>query len=77
MANRHRHPIVSEFDNTTVTPDEVDPERQQRHHFFEGVPRENRTDKSRLAERALLQGAKSGLLDDRVSVDGVEEEFPF
>jgi len=68
---------VSSFDiehNTTVTPDEVDPTTQHAH-FFSGVPRENRTDKSRLAERSLLQGAKGGLLEERVTVDGVEEEF--
>lgn len=63
---------ISPFESTTVL-DEDD--NVGRHHFFEGVPRENRTNKSRLAERALLQGAKSGLLDDRVSVDGVEETF--
>lgn len=68
---------VSSFDiehNTTVTPDEVDTIHQH-VHLFSGIPRENRTDKSRLAERALLQGAKSGLLEDRVTVDGIEEEF--
>ena len=69
---------VSSFDiehNTTVTPeDHIDPTTQHAH-FFSGVPRENRTDKSRLAERALLQGAKSGLLHERVSVDAEVEEF--
>ena len=63
---------ISPFESSVVL-DEND--NKGNHHFFEGVPRENRTNKSRLAERALLQGAKSGLLEDRVVVDGVEEVF--
>ncbi len=43
--------------------------------FYSGVPRENAVNTDRLAERALLQGAKSGLLDDRVAVDAEESEF--
>ncbi len=62
-------PTISGFENTTVTPDDID-HAEQHVHFFRGVPRENRSDDSRLAERALLQGAKSGLLDERVAVDG-------
>lgn len=64
-------PHTSEFDNTTVTPDDLD-HASQHVHFFSGVPRENRADTSRLAERALLQGAKGGLLDERVAVDAEE-----
>lgn len=60
--------------NTTVTPDDVDPVHQH-SHFWDGIPRENRPDNSQLAERALLQGGKSGLLDDRVSVDREDEGF--
>ncbi len=63
----------SEFDETTLVDDGRD-----NHHgmsFHSGVPKENRTNNDRLAERALLQGAKSGLLDDRVSVDAEESEF--
>ena len=44
-------------------------------HFYNGVPRENATDTSRLAERASLQGAGSGLLHERASVDGEEGDF--
>ncbi len=60
--------------NTTVTPDDVDPVHQ-RAHFFDGIPRENRSDRSQLIERALLQGAKSGLLDDRLAIDREDEGF--
>lgn len=67
--------IIHPFDESTVTPDEVDPTDMPTQRFWEGVPRENRTDKSRLAERSLLQGAKGGLLEERVVVDGVEKEF--
>lgn len=63
-----------EFADSTVTPDEVHPATHHGTSFWEGVPRENRTDKSRLAERALLQGAKGGLLEERVVVDGVVDE---
>lgn len=48
---------------------------QDHIHFFNGVPRENATNNSRLAERASLQGAQSGLLHERASIEGEEEEF--
>ena len=66
-------PKVSEFEPTTVYDDGRE---QHSTSFFQGIPHENRVDKSRLAERALLQGAKSGLLDDRVAVDGESIVFP-
>ncbi len=66
-------PKISEHDNTTLIDDGRDDVYGQAFHS--GVPRENAVDNSRLAERALLQGAKSGLLDDRVSVTGEESEF--
>ena len=69
-----RAKVSSEFDDTTLVEDGRDDRYGMRFHS--GVPLENRANKSRLAERALLQGAKSGLLDDRVSVDGEEVEFP-
>ncbi len=66
-------PKVSEFEPTTLVDDGRD---QHGTGFFHGVPHENATDKSRLAERSLLQGAKGGLLDDRVAVDGESIVFP-
>ncbi len=62
----HR-PAISEFESTTLIEDGRD---QHGTSFYSGIPEENAVDTSRLAERALLQGAKSGLLDDRVAVDG-------
>lgn len=44
-------------------------------HFYRGVPRENAVNDDRLAERSLLQGGQSGLLDDRVSIDAEESDF--
>ena len=63
----------SEFDDTTLVDDGRD--LDYGISFHTGVPKENRTNDDRLAERALLQGAKSGLLDDRVAVDAEESEF--
>ncbi len=68
-----RKPPVASY-QTTVTPDDLD-HTDTRVRFYSGVPRENRTDDSRLAERALLQGAKSGLLDDRLANDAKESDF--
>lgn len=69
-----KHKPTVHHGNTTVTPDEVDPVHQHAH-FFSGIPRENRSDRSQLIERALLQGAKSGLLDDRLAIDREDEGF--
>jgi len=66
-------PKVSEFEPTTLVDDGRD---EHSTGFFHGVPHENSTSKARLAERSLLQGAKGGLLDDRVAVDGESVEFP-
>ncbi len=67
-------PTAVHYGNTTVTPDEVDSVHQHAH-FYSGIPRENRSDRSQLIERALLQGAKGGLLDDRLAIDREDEGF--
>ncbi len=69
----HR-PAISEFESTTLI---EDGRGGYGTSFYSGIPEENAVDTSRLAERALLQGAKSGLLDDRVAVDGklAKDEF--
>ena len=69
-----RAKFSKEFDETTLVEDGRDDVYGV--DFYSGIPEENRADDSRLAERALLQGAKSGLLDDRVSVNAEEVEFP-
>lgn len=66
-------PKVSEFEPTTLVEDGRD---EHSTMFFHGIPHENSTGKERLAERSLLQGAKGGLLDDRVAVDGESVVFP-
>ncbi len=63
---------ISGFESSTL----LDRERSGFHDsvgFHSGVPRENAVNDDRLAERALLQGAQSGLLDDRVSVDAEDD----
>ena len=62
----HR-PRITEFEQTTLVEDGRD---EHSISFYLGIPAENAVNTDRLAERALLQGAKSGLLDDRVSVTG-------
>ena len=64
---------ISEFDETTLVEDGRDGHGT---NFYDGIPAENAVNTDRLAERSLLQGAKGGLLDDRVSVDGELVEFP-
>lgn len=65
--------VSIEFDDTTLVEDGRDDHYGM--SFRSGIPKENRANDDRLAERALLQGAKSGLLDDRVAVDAEESEF--
>ncbi len=66
--------VSTDFDETTLVEDGRD--KHFGMNFHSGIPKENRVDNSRLAERALLQGGKSGLLDDRVSVTGKKVVFP-
>ena len=64
---------IRSYESTTLL--ENDRSFDEDIHFYDGVPRENAVNDSRLAERSLLQGAGSGLLHDRVATDAEEEKF--
>lgn len=69
----HRPVRIFGFESSTLLDKERDFDDTVRFHS--GVPRENASSRDRLAERSLLQGGQSGLLDDRVAIDAEEEEF--
>ncbi len=74
MAHR-RNVKVRSYEESTLLDADNSHSFDSHIHFYSGVPRENASNRDRLAERSLLQGGQSGMLDDRVAIDAEEEEF--